>query len=188
MTIHESQYPALLLNADFSPVSVFPLSTLSWRDAVKGAVREKIVWVAEYDVEVRSASASFRLPSVVALKEYRNVPRHAAFTRSNLWLRDGGKCVYCKVPLLTSDVTFDHVLPRSRGGDASWENIVCSCTQCNGRKANRTPSECRMFPDPPPKAPTQFELAAAARALVRSAPAPRDWIDYIYWDGELETG
>lgn len=188
MTIHLSQYPALLLNADFSPVSVFPLSTLTWQEAVKDLFSDKVVRVAEYDVEVRSASSRFRLPSIVALKEYRRVPRHAAFTRANLWLRDGGKCVYCQAKLTTEDVTFDHVMPRSRGGGSSWENIVCACAPCNNRKADRTPGECMMVAVPAPKRPTQFELAKAARELVKRAPVPRDWIDYIYWDGELEAG
>lgn len=188
MTIHASHYPALLLNADFAPVSVFPLSTLSWQDAVKDLVLGKVVPVAEYDVVLRSATASFRLPSVVALREYRKVPRSVSFTRTNIWLRDGGKCVYCHVPLATSEITFDHVMPRSRGGATGWDNIVCACAACNARKANRTPSECRMFPDPRPKAPSQFHLARSAKALVRHAPACRDWLDFIYWDGELETG
>lgn len=188
MTIHLSQYPALLLNADFSPVSVHPLSTLSWQDAIKDLFSDKVICVSEYEVEVRSASTKFRLPSVVALREYRRVPRHVPFTRANLWLRDGGRCVYCHGTLPTSEVTFDHVMPRSRGGDASWENIACACAPCNNRKANRTPAECRMFPDPAPRKPTQFELAKAAKALVGNAPVPRGWLDYVYWGGELEAG
>lgn len=188
MSIAASSYPALLLNADFNPVSLHPLSVLPWQDAVKDVFSEKVVAVSEYEVEVRSARLSFRLPSVVALRTYRKVPRHAPFTRANLWLRDGGACVYCRTPLATSEVTFDHVVPRSRGGGSSWENIVCACSPCNGRKGNRLPSECGMHLFPPPARPSQATLAKAAVRFVRSAPAPRDWLDFIYWDGELETG
>lgn len=188
MEIATGRYPALLLNADFNPVSLFPLSVLSWQEAVKDIFQEKVVAVAEYDVEVRSSRTSMRLPSVVALRNYRKVPRHAPFTRTNLWLRDGGACVYCRRPLSTSEVTFDHVVPRSRGGGSSWENIVCACSPCNGRKDDRLPSECGMHLDPPPSRPSQAALARSAARLVRSAPTPRDWMDFIYWDGELETG
>lgn len=188
MNIPAGSYPALLLNADFNPVSLFPLSVLPWQDAVKDIFQEKVVTVAEYEVEVRSVRASLRLPSVVALTSYVHVPRKVPFTRANLWLRDGGACAYCKEPLATSEVTFDHVIPRSRGGGSSWENIVCACSACNGRKGDRLPSECRMHPDPSPAKPSQAALAKSAARLVRAAPAPRDWLDFIYWDGELETG
>jgi Restriction endonuclease len=188
MRINTGSYPALLLNADFSPLSVHPLSTLSWQDAIQGIFCGKFVAVAEYDMEVRSARQSFRLPSVVALTNYRKVPRHAAFTRANLWLREGGRCAYCRQPLPTQDLTFDHVLPKSRGGAATWENIVCACTSCNCRKGNRTPQEAGMVLSRQPRRPTQLELAKAARSFARSSPVPKGWVDFIYWDGELEAG
>lgn len=188
MHVHHGSYPALLLNADFSPVSLFPLSTLSWQDAIKAVCLDRVVPVAEYDVEVASARSRHRLPSVVALREYVKVPRLAAFTRTNIWLRDGGRCAYCKVPLATHEVTFDHVMPRSRGGTADWDNIVCSCSACNCRKGNRTPEECGLSLSPPPKRPAQLELARSARLLGKSSPAPRDWLDFLYWEAELERG
>lgn len=180
-----NQYPALLLNADFIPVSVFPLKTLTWQDALRGVFLDKLVTVAEYDAEVSSQRETFRLPSVVALKDYKKIPRVVPFTRSNIWLRDNGQCVYCKIPLSTSELTFDHVVPRSRGGDLSWENIVCACTSCNHKKANRTPKESGMHPFQVPRRPSQFELSRKAEKLLHSAPAPQDWIDFIYWKGEL---
>jgi len=185
--IHENSYPALLLNADFVPVSVYPLATLRWQEALRGLILDKLVKVSEYDVEVSSPSVSYRLPSVVALRDYRKIPRHVPFTRTNIWLRDNGRCVYCKTPLSTSDLTFDHVMPRSRGGNSSWENIVCACAACNVKKANRTPDESGMYPDPVARRPTQHELARAASKLLKSAPAPKDWRDFIYWQGELDS-
>lgn len=184
--IYENSYPALLLNADFSPISIFPLKTLTWQEAIRGLFLEKLVRVAEYDVEVNSPNKAVRLPSVVALTQYKKVPHCVAFSRTNIWLRDHGKCVYCSKELTTAELTFDHVMPKSRGGDTSWENIVCSCTPCNLRKANRTPKESKMFPDPTPRKPTQFELARNAKKLIRSSPAPKDWVDFLYWESELE--
>lgn len=185
--IHGNSYPALLLNADFSPISVFPLKTLTWQEAVRGLFLNKFVKVSEYDVEVKSPSSSIRLPSVVALSEYRKIPRSVAFSRTNIWLRDYGRCVYCHSDLTTDELTFDHVLPRSRAGETSWLNIVCSCIKCNLKKANRTPKESKMFPSPTPREPTQFELAKNARKLIRNSPTPKDWIDFLYWESELET-
>lgn len=185
--IYANSYPVLLLNADFSPISIFPLKTLTWQEAIRGLFLDKLIRVAEYDAEVKSVSTAVRLPSVVALKQYKKVPHCVAFSRNNIWLRDHGRCVYCKNDLTTAELTFDHVMPRSRGGDTSWENIVCSCTACNLRKANRTPKESGMFPDPAPRKPNQFELARNAKRLIKSSPAPKDWIDFLYWDAELEN-
>lgn len=182
-----SNYPALLLNADFSPISIFPLKTLSWQESVRGLFLKKLIPVAEYDIEVSSPTSTFRLPSVVALTDYKKVPRSVAFSRTNIWLRDNGRCVYCQTALSTAELTFDHVMPRSRGGDTSWENIVCSCTACNLRKANRTPQESKMFPIPAPRKPTQFELAKSAKRLIKNTPVPHSWMDFLYWLGELEN-
>lgn len=181
----ESNYPALLLNADYTPISVFPLKTLTWKKALHGLFSEKLVRVADYDVEVSSVSQKFRIPSVVALRKYERVPDSVAFSRMNIWLRDQGKCVYCQECVTTDELTFDHVFPKSRGGDTSWENIACSCMPCNLRKANRTPKESKMFPTPVPRKPTQFELARAAKKLNKLTPVQSDWVSFIYWDSEI---
>lgn len=178
-------YPALLLNADFSPVSIYPLKTITWQDSVRGLFLDKLIKVADYDVEVSSPSWKFRLPSVVALKKYQKVKHTVPFTRTNIWLRDMGRCVYCEANLTTAELTFDHVFPKSKGGDTSWENIVCSCTKCNLRKSNKTTRESKMFPIVTPRKPTQYELAKSAKALGKLSPAPKDWMDFIYWDSEL---
>ena len=88
-------HPALVLNADFRPLSYFPLSLLPWQDAVSAIVADKISVVAEYDIVARSPSTEIRLPSVVALRQYQPMSRRVAFTRFNVFLRDRLKCQYC---------------------------------------------------------------------------------------------
>ncbi len=129
------QFPALVLNADYRPLSYYPLSLWPWQEAIKAAVLDRVQMVAEYDQVVRSQRQEFRIPSVVVLKEFVHPQKRVAFTRFNLFLRDEFCCQYCGAK---SDLTFDHVVPRSRGGITSWENVVAACSPCNLRKGSRT--------------------------------------------------
>jgi 5-methylcytosine-specific restriction endonuclease McrA len=108
-------HPALVLNADFRPMSYFPLSLLSWQDAVHAVFSERVSVVAEYDTWARSPSTQIRLPSVVALRKYQPSARRVAFTRFNVFLRDRFTCQYCGEAFPSSALTFEHVIPRSRG-------------------------------------------------------------------------
>jgi HNH endonuclease len=109
-------HPALVLNADFQPLSYFPLSLLHWEDAVKAVVKGTHYVVEEYDRVVRSPSIEMLLPCVLALRKYRPAPKHVAFTRFNVFLCDRFRCQYCGGKFSSAELTFDHVLPRSRGG------------------------------------------------------------------------
>lgn len=122
MTIHVSPEacPALVLNADFRPLSYYPLSLWSWQDAIKAVCLERVNIVSSYDTLIHSPSFAMRLPSVVSLKEYVKPPRHPAFTRFNVFLRDRFQCQYCSA---RDDLTFDHVIPRSKGGQTTWANL-----------------------------------------------------------------
>ena len=128
-------YPALVLNADYRPLSYYPLSLWPWQEAIKAAFLDRVQIVAEYDAVVHSQRREFRIPSVVVLKEFVRPQKRVAFTRFNLFLRDEFCCQYCGAK---GDLTFDHVLPRSRGGITSWENVVAACSPCNLRKGSRT--------------------------------------------------
>lgn len=184
MTIHVSPQacPALVLNADYRPLSYFPLSLWSWQDAVKAVFLDRVNIVSEYDNAVRSPSFEMRLPSVVSLKEYVKPSRHPAFTRFNVFLRDRFSCQYCGS---RDDLTFDHVVPRSRGGQTTWENVVAACSPCNLRKANRMPREIDMHPFQAPFAPTVNDLQKNGRAFPPNY-LHESWMDYLYWDTELE--
>lgn len=178
-------FPALVLNADFRPLSYFPLSVWSWQDAVKAVVLDRVSVLSEYETEVRSPSFALRLPSVIALREYIPSARRPAFTRFNVFLRDSFECQYCGDDLPAQDLTFDHVIPRSRGGRTSWENVVAACGPCNLRKADKLPRECHMLPRQIPRQPTSWELQENGRSFPPNH-LHESWRDYLYWDSELE--
>jgi 5-methylcytosine-specific restriction endonuclease McrA len=177
-----SAHPALVLNADFRPMSYFPLSLLSWQDAVHAVFSERVSIVAEYDVCARSPSAQIRLPSVVALRKYQRAPRRVAFTRFNVFLRDRFTCQYCSEAFASSELTFEHVIPRSRGGQTTWSNIVTACVPCNKGKG----SSLHIKPRRAPKEPTLKELLEAKRAFPPGY-LHESWTDYLYWDTQLEA-
>lgn len=177
-----SGWPALVLNADFRPLSYYPLSLWSWQEVVKAVFLDRVDVVSTYDQEVRSPAFSMRLPSVVSLKAYVPQDRPPAFTRFNVFLRDGFSCVYCG---RGEDLTFDHVVPRSRGGRTSWDNIVAACSRCNLDKGGRTPEEAHMSLRRRPVRPTSWHLQDQGR---RFPPhhLHESWMDYLYWDVELD--
>ncbi len=152
-------YPALVLNADFRPLSYFPLSVWSWQDAIKAVFLDRVSVLNEYETEVRSPSITMRLPSVIALKDYIPAARKPAFTRFNVFLRDAFACQYCAERQPAPDLTFDHVIPRCRGGRTTWENVVTACGVCNLRKGSRLPRECNMVPRMAPRQPSTLGVA-----------------------------
>lgn len=175
--------PALVLNADFRPLSYYPLSLWSWQETVKAVFLERVDVVSTYDALIHSPSFEMRLPSVVSLKCYVAQDRSPAFTRFNLFLRDSFTCQYCGA---NDDLTFDHLTPRSLGGRTTWENIVTACARCNLAKGGRTPRQAAMHPHVHPRRPTMWELQDRGR---RFPPhyLHASWIDYLYWDVELEA-
>jgi hypothetical protein len=187
MTIHLNQYPALVLNADFTPKSVFPLSTLNWKEAAKGIFLGKYVRVADYDSKLETRTQEWIFPSVVAMKQYVYLGAGVPFNRHNIFLRDRGRCAYCDAMLTLSEFTFDHVKPRVLGGRTEWTNIVCACQSCNQRKADKTPEKAGLVLRVVPRQPTVYEIASKARAMGTYGPTPREWIDFLYWETELEN-
>lgn len=179
-------YPALVLNADFRPLSYFPLSLWSWQDAIKAVFLDRVSVLSEYDEEVRSPSRSLRLPSVIALKDYIQTARRPAFTRFNVFLRDNFSCQYCLDRLPTHDLTFDHVIPRCKGGRTTWENVVTACSPCNLMKGSRMPHELHMYPRRTPAQPSTWELQENGRSFPPNY-LHESWRDYLYWDSELDT-
>ena len=178
--------PALVLNADFRPLSYFPLSLWSWQDVIKAVFLDRVNIVSEYDHVVRSPNFEIRLPSVISLKDYVQSARRPAFTRFNVFLRDSFCCQYCGTPFPTHELTFDHVIPRSRGGRTTWANVVTACSCCNLTKASFTPRECGMHPLTEPFQPTTFQLQENGRQFPPGF-LHESWRDFLYWDSELET-
>lgn len=174
-------FPALVLNADFRPLSRYPLSTLKWQDAITAVFKDHVTVVAEYDKEVHSPSRIMRLPSVVAVRDYVTPPKRVAFTRFNVLLRDKFHCQYCGKEFPSSELTFDHVLPKSKGGETCWDNIVAACDPCNLRKGNKT----EMKPLRWPRVPTPYDLMSAKREFPPGY-LHETWLDFLYWDSEIE--
>lgn len=181
-TVSPEACPALVLNADFRPLSYYPLSLWSWQDAIKAVFLERVNIVSHYDKTVRSPSFEMQLPSVVSLKTYIKPSRHPAFTRFNVFLRDRFICQYCSS---RDDLTFDHVIPRSKGGTTTWENVVAACSPCNLRKSDRLPGEAHMFPARMPYQPTVNDLHQNGRQFPPNY-LHESWMDYLYWDSVLE--
>jgi len=177
--------PALILNADYRPLSYFPLSTWSWQDAIKAIFRDSVTVISEYDRTVRSPGFEMRLPSVLALKEFIPMARKPAFTRFNVFLRDAWSCQYCATEFKTHELTFDHIIPRSKGGRTEWENIVAACQPCNRRKGNAMPSDINMHPIRRAKEPSLFQLQDHGRKFPPHF-LHESWGDFLYWDSELE--
>jgi 5-methylcytosine-specific restriction endonuclease McrA len=177
------QYPALVLNADFRPLSYYPLSLWPWQEAVKAVFLDRVNILAEYQEVARSPSREMRIPSVVVLKEYVKPQKRVAFTRFNLFLRDEFSCQYCGSK---GDLTFDHVVPRARGGITSWENVVAACSPCNLRKGSKSLRNSGLSLKKPPRQPGSEEM----RNLGRKFPPNLlhdSWLDYLYWDAELDA-
>jgi 5-methylcytosine-specific restriction endonuclease McrA len=180
------QCNALVLNADFRPLSYYPLSVWSWQDAVRAMFRDSVTVLHEYDRVVRSPGYEFKLPSVLVLKEYISVVRRPAFTRFNVFLRDEWDCQYCGDHFKTPDLTFDHVVPKSRGGKTSWTNIVTACRSCNMEKGYRLPHECGMYPLQEPIQPSAYALQDKGRKFPPNF-LHESWGDFLYWDSELDS-
>ena len=179
---HPDSCPALVLNADYTPLSYYPLSLWPWQTAIKAMFLERVDVVAHYDREVHSPSASLKLPSVIALRQYVRPNEYPAFTRFNLFLRDRFRCVYCGS---YKELTFDHVVPRSQGGRTSWENVATACAPCNLRKGGRTPRQAGMHIEREPIRPTSWQLQDHGKSFPPNY-LHQSWRDYLYWDVELE--
>ncbi|NDV00806.1 HNH endonuclease [Pseudoroseicyclus tamaricis] len=177
------QHPALVLNADYRPLSYYPLSLWPWQEAVKAVWLDRVDIVAEYDERVRSPSTSLKIPSVVVLKDYVKPQKRVAFTRFNLFLRDEFRCQYCGS---RGDLTFDHVVPRARGGVTSWENVVAACGSCNLRKGSKSLRQSGMGLRKPPRQPGAEELRNQGRKFP-PGHLHESWLDFLYWDAELEA-
>ena len=176
-------HPALVLNADYRPLSYYPLSLWTWQDAVKARWLDRVDVVAEYDQVAHSPSTEIRIPSVIVLKDYVKPRKRVAFTRFNLFLRDEFACQYCGA---RGDLTFDHVVPRASGGITSWENVVAACSRCNLKKGAKSLARAGMSLRKPPRVPGAEELRNMGRKF-QPGHLHESWIDFLYWDAELEA-
>jgi len=129
-----------------------------------------------------------RVPRVVLLVDFEGVPRHEVrFTRKNIFYRDKNRCQYCGHRFATRDLNLDHVVPLSRGGKSTWENVVCCCIPCNSRKGGRTPDEAHMRLTHVPARPRWHPLVRLSLTSGQYE-AWRNFLDAVYWNTELKEG
>lgn len=167
----------LLLNASYEPLSVIPR-----RRAVSLLMRGRVDAASQEQETIRGASTLLHLPKVLRLRKYVNVPRRGAnWSRNGVMRRDNWRCIYCGLMLgdskggkilAKSDLTIDHIVPRSRGGRNTWTNTACACAKCNQRKQDRLPHEAGMKMLWEPKTPR-------VDYLVASGEIPDAWKVYL---------
>lgn len=182
---------ALVLNADYRPISTWPLSLISGQEAVRAVFRGRATVVEEWDAVFRSPSREIRVPRVIALNQYAPVSAEPKFCRRSILLRDRYRCQYCGGQFPSHELTFDHVVPRAMGGRTEWGNILSACVECNKRKQDK-PADWSgrkgsgMRPLKPPRRPTTMELLRAGLEFLD--PAIReDYGAWLYWSAELQA-
>jgi len=168
----------LLLNVTYEPLRV-----IGWQKAITLLTLEKVEVIEEYDREVHSVSFAIKLPAVVRLLRFVKWRKESVkFSRRNIYARDHGKCQYCDRALAQQEITYDHVVPKSQGGQTTWENVVSCCVECNGKKGGHTPKHAGMKLLKIPQRPT---WNMAIRVTIGIKQAPESWRDYLYWNTEL---
>ena len=175
--------PALVLNADYRPLSYYPLSLWNWQDSVKSVFLNRVTIVSNYDRIIRSPSFNMKLPSVIALKSFIKPQSSPSFTRFNVFLRDKFLCQYCGSD---QELTFDHLLPRSKGGQTNWDNVVTACSSCNVKKGGRLLKNLDMRLNKDPFQPSTEDLHKNGKNFPPNF-LHKSWMDYLYWDVELEA-
>ena len=160
----------LILNASYEALHV-----CSVKRAVSLLMHEVAERIEDSDKVLRSPSQLFPVPSVIRLKKFVKRPfrQRVAFNRKNVFRRDDHSCQYCGIR--ASELTLDHVLPRSRGGSTSWENVVACCHKCNARKRDRLPTEANMHLSRKAVAP-QFMFSSAFGLISEVDPL---WEPYL---------
>ena len=140
----------------------------------------------EEDDWIRTPTSEIQAPRVIRLLGYDKVPRQTVkFNRRNIFARDGNQCQYCGRKFILSELSLDHVIPRSQGGQTSWENIVCACVDCNVRKGGRTPKQANLTlirrPDKPKRSPI-----LTRKLSQKKYQSWQSFIDNAYWSVELK--
>jgi 5-methylcytosine-specific restriction endonuclease McrA len=146
--------------------------------------------IAVHQDAIRTVGGRIRVPRVIVLMAYERMPKtRVRFSRFNIYARDDNTCQYCGGRFARADLNLDHVIPRSRGGATSWENVVCSCVPCNLRKGGRTPDEAGLRLRRPPFRPkwTPMFRSATRRAFYREWRPFLSLADAAYWNAELVT-
>src|SRR6201989_1552803 len=166
--------PVLVLNASYEPINI-----CAARRALVLVLKGVASSEEESQSHIHSARHAMRVPSVIRLLEYRRIPHQTrALSRKNILLRDRNTCQYCGELLSASDLTLDHVIPRSKGGLSTWENLVACCHPCNRRKGNQLPAEAGMKLMREPHA---FNLHTSRHIMRLMGRSDDKWRKYLFY-------
>jgi 5-methylcytosine-specific restriction endonuclease McrA len=194
--------PVLVLNRYFVPITITSVKrafVMLYGGIAKAVDTEyntfdfeswaQISEFRDQDEVVRTVSAIIKTPRVIILVRYEGaIRKEARFNRLNIFRRDGGRCQYCSKQFSRSELTIDHVVPRTQGGRSVWDNVVCCCIDCNRKKGGRTPAQARMKLKAVPKKPTWDPFSNIYIKAIRY----KEWepflsfVDISYWNVELE--
>ena len=165
----------LLLNGNGKPLSYFPLSTIDWKTSLKLVLTKNVIIIKNHENWiVRSPSIEIDVPSIIMLRRFHKFQNYVKFSRSNIFLRDMYKCQYCSDVFERSNLTLDHVVPRSKGGDTNWENIVTCCKSCNNFKGSKD-----LKPINKPIKPSFTHLLNGHKLKASDFP-DKSWSEYIF--------
>jgi 5-methylcytosine-specific restriction endonuclease McrA len=168
------QNPVLVLNASYEPINICAVRRALVLILKGVALAEETV-----GLYLHSARQEFPVPSVIRLLEYRRIPHQTrALSRKNILMRDRYTCQYCQRTAPSNELTLDHVIPRSRNGETTWENLVACCHACNNRKGNRTPEEAGMKLA---RTPRPFSLHTSRHLMRLLAKSEDRWQKYLFY-------
>jgi 5-methylcytosine-specific restriction endonuclease McrA len=155
----------------------------TWREVSEYRAR---LFRQEDDDWVRTTSSEIQVPRVIRLMSYDKLPKQTVkFNRRNIFARDNNQCQYCGKRFPTTELSLDHIIPRSQGGQSTWENIVCACVKCNVRKGGRTPKEAHMSLIRKPEKPKRSPLLNL-KLTHRKYQSWKSFLDNAYWSVELK--
>lgn len=166
--------PVLVLNATYEPINICAVRRALVL-VLKGVARAE----EDHPRYVKSPSMSIPIPSVIRLLEFRHIPHQSrALSRKNILMRDRNTCQYCGKVFMPNELTLDHVIPRSRGGASTWENLAACCKACNHKKGNSTPVEAglRLI-----REPRSFNLHTSRQLMRMIGPADEQWRKYLFY-------
>jgi 5-methylcytosine-specific restriction endonuclease McrA len=166
--------PVLVLNASYEPINI-----CAARRALVLVLKGVATAEEQSHLAVRSALQSIPLPSVIRLTGYRRIPHQTrSLSRKNIIIRDRFTCQYCQRTLGSTELTLDHVIPRSRSGETAWENLVACCHDCNNRKGSRTPEEAGMRLS---RQPRPFSLHTSRHLMRLVGKGDEQWKKYLFY-------
>jgi len=166
--------PVLVLNASYEPINV-----CAARRAIVLVLKGVAMMEEANGHHLHAARLAIHVPSVIRLLEYRRIPHQTrALSRKNILLRDRNTCQYCGKILAAGELTLDHVIPRSRGGASTWENLVACCHNCNRRKGSMLPHECNMRLS---REPRPFNLHTSRHIMRLMGRSDTKWQKYLYY-------